>query len=683
MIIRNLTLGNFGVFKGIHKFDLLPKLKGGRPQPIVLFGGKNGAGKTSIFEGIRLCLYGPKAFQENHSPKNVQSFMQSKFHKNGTMVTNDSQTRMELEFEYSQLGEKSIYLVSRVWSQSDLGVKEHLSIMRDGKDLDDLDQSFWQDFLLELIPPGLTQLFFFDGEKIQRLAEEESESEELASSIKSLLGLDIVERLQADLKIYSSKEEFWQKEDPLHQELQNLNVEINECLKEKSKLKQDLGGLETDLGYGTNKIDELEKKLLSDGGEIANKRQKLIEQKGGLQEAEIRLENELRELCAGLLPLSLVPHLCEQLAESLKIEADALSLKKSSEIKQKIIRQIESHLLKEAFWKNLGIKVTALERSKVSALLLEDISDKKTPKHNPTAFSAGHNFTDATKRKIISWVEQILSDIPKRSGEILVELEQIARQLHKLTKNLEIIQEGNQVQPLIKSIQLESKEKGKFQEKKKQLEQKVSKIEIVIREKEREEKKVQERISKSGKVDTKLQSLSRVNAVLGTYSEQLLRKKVMVLEESVTNAFRRLARKSDMVYSIKIDPDSFKVVLENKQGREIPKNQLSAGEKQIYAISLLWGLGQSSGRPLPIMIDTPLGRLDSDHRNHLVNKYFPFASHQVILFSTDTEIDQKYLNDLFPFVSHQYHLQYDDEEGCSKVEEGYFEPVLGDVLIES
>ena len=110
-----------------------------------------------------------------------------------------------------------------------------LSFLTDRLPLLCLDLSFSfvaetsKDFLLELIPPGLTQLFFFDGEKIQRLAEEESESEELASSIKSLLGLDIVERLQSDLKIYSSKEEFWQKEDPLHQELQKLNFEINEC----------------------------------------------------------------------------------------------------------------------------------------------------------------------------------------------------------------------------------------------------------------------------------------------------------------------------------------------------------------------------------------------------------------------------------------------------------------------
>ena len=679
MIIRQLTLENFGVFKGVHKFDFLPKLNRGKPQPIVLLGGKNGAGKTSVFEGIRICLYGPKAFHGNHSQKSIQGFMLNKFHKNGTSVSNTSQARMELEFEYSQLGKKSLYLISRVWSQSDFGIKENLSIKRNGQDLDDLDQAYWQDFLLELIPPGLTQLFFFDGEKIQRLAEEESGTDELASSIKSLLGLDIVERLQADLKIYSSKGEFWQKEDPLHQELLELNSEINEHFKEKSQLKQDLGSLETDLGYGTKKIIDLEDKLLSEGGEVANKRQSLIEQKSRLQEAEARLENELRELCVGLLPLSLIPQLCGQLADSLRFEIDALSLHKFSEIKQKTVQQIESRLLKEKFWKSLGIKITPLERSKICASLLKEISDKPPKKETQKAISPIHNYTEVTKRKLISWAEQALSEIPKRSEGILVELEEIARDLHNATKNLEIIQEQNQVQPLIKYIQLESKEKGVLQEKKKQLAEKISKIENIIREKERGSKKLQERILRSGKVETKLQSLSRVNTVLGKYAENLLKKKVMVLQESVTNAFRRLARKSDMVYSIKINPESFEVVLENKLGRTIPKDQLSAGEKQIYAISLLWGLGQSSGRPLPIMIDTPLGRLDSDHRDHLVQRYFPFASHQVILFSTDTEIDQKYLNHLSSFVSRQYHLQYDDEEGCSKVEEGYFWSSSGEI----
>ena len=63
---------------------------------------------------------------------------------------------------------------------------------------------------------------------------------------------------------------------------------------------------------------------------------------------------------------------------------------------------------------------------------------------------------------------------------------------------------------------------------------------------------------------------------------------------------------------------------------------------------MLWALGRTSGRPLPVIIDTPLARLDSDHRRLLVENYFPQASHQVILLSTDTEVDQLYFDLLNP-----------------------------------
>src|SRR5262249_5689232 len=117
---------------------------------------------------------------------------------------------------------------------------------------------------------------------------------------------------------------------------------------------------------------------------------------------------------------------------------------------------------------------------------------------------------------------------------------------------------------------------------------------------------------------------------------------------------------------------TFQVTLFDRHDRPVPKKQLSAGEKQIYAISMLWALAQVSGRPLPMVIDTPLGRLDSDHRGHLVQRYFAHASHQVIILSTDTEIDQTYFRELSPAVSHSYHLRYDPGESRTVVEDGYF-----------
>jgi len=84
------------------------------------------------------------------------------------------------------------------------------------------------------------------------------------------------------------------------------------------------------------------------------------------------------------------------------------------------------------------------------------------------------------------------------------------------------------------------------------------------------------------------------------------------------------------------------------------------------------GIAPALGSPFPIVIDTPLGRLDSDHRANLVQNYFPYISHQVILFSTDTEVDQEYFEALKPHISHAYHLEYDPDKGATLVSEGYF-----------
>ena len=110
----------------------------------------------------------------------------------------------------------------------------------------------------------------------------------------------------------------------------------------------------------------------------------------------------------------------------------------------------------------------------------------------------------------------------------------------------------------------------------------------------------------------------------------------------------------------------------DEHSQTIQQYELSAGEQQLYAIAMLWALRQVSGRPLPIMIDTPLGRLDSNHRRRLIERYFPHASHQVVMFSTDTEVDETFYEALQPVVSRAYHLDFDETERMTEIREGYF-----------
>ncbi len=121
-----------------------------------------------------------------------------------------------------------------------------------------------------------------------------------------------------------------------------------------------------------------------------------------------------------------------------------------------------------------------------------------------------------------------------------------------------------------------------------------------------------------------------------------------------------------------INPETFEATLFGRDGKPLPFDRLSAGERQLLATSMLWGLARASGRPVPMIIDTPLGRLDSDHRTNLVERYFPNASHQVLLLSTDEEIVDGYLKKLMPYVSRTFNLEHSERLGQTNIREGYF-----------
>ena len=144
------------------------------------------------------------------------------------------------------------------------------------------------------------------------------------------------------------------------------------------------------------------------------------------------------------------------------------------------------------------------------------------------------------------------------------------------------------------------------------------------------------------------------------------------LERLILESFVQLLRKSNLVTALSVDPSTFRIELTGGDGRPLPFERLSAGERQLLATSILWGLAKASGRPLPTIIDTPLGRLDSSHRRHLLERYFPVASHQVILLSTDEEIDETSLKQLKRFVGREYQLVFDEQHRSTRIEKGYF-----------
>ena len=164
----------------------------------------------------------------------------------------------------------------------------------------------------------------------------------------------------------------------------------------------------------------------------------------------------------------------------------------------------------------------------------------------------------------------------------------------------------------------------------------------------------------------------KTQIIMDQFKKRVLEHHIFKLENFIKECFNFLIRKEEFLEKVKIDINDFALLLYDKKDRNIETSALSAGERQLLAVAILWALAKASNKLSPTIIDTPLGRLDSKHRLNLVEKYFPNASHQVILLSTDEEINKNYLNIMKESISKSYLINFDPKINGSVVEKGYF-----------
>jgi DNA sulfur modification protein DndD len=662
MLLEELTLHNFCLYRGEQTFELGPARKNGKARPIVLCGGINGGGKTTLLDAIQLALYGSRARCSKRAALAYDDFLRECIHR---AVEPGEGASIALSFRYAAEGEEHLYDVRRAWQMKEGRLRESLNVSCDGR-LDRWLSDNWQQQVEELIPLGISQLFFFDAEKIRFLADDETGNQTLGTAIKSLLGLDLAERLIADASVIEGRlgKRIVAEED--RAELEDLERQIAEADDEVKRLTTDRASLENDVQRAGHEARVAEERFANVGGEHWQQHEARKARQKVLAARREELEAELVELAGGELPLAMVPELCQSVVEQDHRERHATE----SLVVERLLEERDRGLL------------AVMEEQKVQSKALKLIRELMEADRRQR-FAA--TLVDTERRLALSeQAHALLTDLerhalPKRLDDarrLMEQLRQVQHELEEIDRSLAATPAEERIKDVSAEFKRASKRATLLEEEARRQDAKIAVASHALEElRARQHKLLRKRVQQEIREEETVR-MAQLAVRTKTTMQEFLRRataaKIDRLSSLVTESFRFLLRKQTLVEQIMIDPQTFAIMLFGSDGQAISKQRLSEGEKQIFAISVLWGLARASARSLPAIIDTPMARLDARHREHLVERYFPNASHQVLILSTDTEVDRRYYESLEPHLARAYHLNYDEQQKATFAEEGYF-----------
>src|SRR5690606_5800422 len=277
-------------------------------------------------------------------------------------------------------------------------------------------------------------------------------------------------------------------------------------------------------------------------------------------------------------------------------------------------------------------------------------------------------------------LDEVLRSAPSsllQLRETLDELRQLRAQMEQIDRHLLAEVREDDLAAALNEVLAETEKVAQLEKEYESVGEELARVENQLQRVANEIRRLTEQLVDVDEASRVIRYAVKSQNTMREFRERLTREKVTTLAARVTEAFHALMRKSTLAERVEIDADTLEFTLRDASNRIIPRERLSSGEKQMLAVAILWGLARASGRKVPLIIDTPMARLDSSHRMNYLTEYLPRASHQVIILSTDTEVQGEYLRALAPYVQRSYLLSFDEKTQTTKVLDGYFEPIEG------
>lgn len=667
MLLLNLTVDNFGVFRGTHSFELAPQSEDAHQlRHLTIFSGHNGSGKTTIFQAIMLALHGSLAFSDKLDLRQYHSFISNRMYYVPHEAKSNagwSRSSVSISFQYVRSGQILNIQVERRWHRQGRGVQEALTVLQNGA-APDVDVADYQTWLNDLIPPGLGYFCFFDAEQLDALASPEQQNRILRENLERLLGIDLIQRLQNDMEQYALHQGSPVKIEHLYAKVLEYRSVVDELDGQLDQLRKESEEISTDLLNCEAALAQQERLLASEGGAYATRRPLLKNRLQTVQKDIETISSQLRELVTELLPFALTPELCVKLSKRLTQEIEIRRQQSANALWEEKMPDIEATLAGNEFWKEL--EISSNTRQILADRLLQTLRMTGTS-GSLVKEPIIHHLAEPEHERLQQWITHVIQTIPEQVQDLGKRLRELRKEQRHVEIDLQRAPDDDVLAPIHAEISRLRETQFSKQRRQTALNEQIGSLQFQRNEKFRLLQHALEQYEKAHHVEKQAVLAQRTKLVLRTYKDILTRQRLQMLEEALQQSFNKICRKEYLLSGVRINPDNFSIQLEDGSGIILDLNNFSAGERQLYALALLWALRQVSARQLPLVVDTPLARLDEVHRWRFIHDYVPLVSDQVILFTTDAELDTNLLAEVKPYLARIYHLQHNSQLGETTV----------------
>jgi DNA sulfur modification protein DndD len=626
MFLKSLQIQNYGVFDNAT-FNLATDVD----HPLVLVTGNNGAGKTSMLEALRIALHGRRAFDIPISEADYLKVMLSRF-RNGNYAIPCSVT---LAFDYVDEHVTRGAVVKRMWSLRRQHIAESVTVHVDGAELptDDGD-----DLLATILPPEVARYFFFDGERIRELAEWGIEDESaLFQAVGDLLGLGVLEQLKLDLarlmdQDSKSKRGSEGNADKLERSRVVAKTAHDELRAAKAKTRRIRGAWDR-ARSAVKRLGALQ------STEIADAQERL----GSLLAERKALIEEFERSAHDILPL-----LC----------AKTLRQRFSKEINARL-RFEEREIVTAFIDKNKAAIKTAIKASRIGGETADKIVAALKELVSGPRVSAVPAFPDISRSEA-TWMQRIiereLPELSERMQAVQVRMVELGREIEHTEDRLKRAPSGDPAaEAALAELETQQRAFVEHEQQLASLARQAEEADNALDSLEQAARLSRQEAFRAGRLAIRDTMMRNVLNALPALTARMQASKEQRFASYLHSALNELWHKSERLSDVIVSFSERRIELHDANG-PLQKADLSAGEKQLFAVAFIYALAQLSGSRMPLVIDTPLGRLDKEHRRRFVAGFLPTASHQVILLSTDTEIVGPLFEDVEPLLASHYEL---------------------------